>query len=217
MSGGNFLVSLPEVASSENTLWCRSLLKGRINFWQEDLMKDGPKPDKFIEALICEDCDVDSLTLSPESIEVGYIIAGYIAKKIKKRLSCSTCNSNIISDSTDCSYFLHPSRGGLTCPSSCFSEFVCKDFALLDFQDSFIRQQNFISTREGALHTLRYFLDNFTIFCDRHLHQVKDSTLKMTINIFYNNKQKAMNDSIQKDSITTFKKRQREKQRTWKL
>ena len=177
-------------------------------------MKDGPKPDRFIEALICEDCDVESLTLSPESTEVGYTIAGYIAKKIKMRLSYSTCNSNIISDSTDCSYFLHLSRGGLTCPSSCFSEFMCKGLALLDFLDSFIRQQNFISTREGALHTLRCFLDNFTTFSDRHLHQAKDSTLKMIINIFYNNKQKAMNDSIQKDSITTFKKRQRGKQHT---
>ena len=214
MSGGNFLVSLSEVVSSENTLLCRSLLKGRINFWQEDLMKEGPKPDRFIEPLICEDCDVDSLTLSPESTEVGYTVAGYIAKKIKKRLSCSSCNSNIISDSTDCSYFLHLSRGGLTCPSSCFPEFVCKGFALLDFLDSFIRQQNFISTREGALCTLRYFLDDFTIFCDRHLHQAKESTLKMIINIFYNNKQKAMNDSIQKDLITTFKRRQREKQCT---
>ena len=133
-----------------------------INFWQEDLMKEGPKPDRFIEVLICEDCDVDSLTLSPESTEVGYTVAGYIAKKIKNRLSCSTCNSNIITDSTDCSYFLNLSRGGLTCPSSCFSEFVCKGFALLDFLDSFIRQQNFISTRKRALCTLRYFLDDFT-------------------------------------------------------
>ena len=84
MSGGNFLVSLSEVVSSENTLLCRSLLKGRINFWQEDLMKEGPKPDQFIEPLICEDCDVDSLTLSPESTEVGYTVAGYIAKKNQK-------------------------------------------------------------------------------------------------------------------------------------
>ena len=170
-------------------------------------MKEGPKPDRFTEALICEYCDVDSLTLSPESTEVGFNVAGYIAKKIKKRLSWSTYNSNIISDSTDCSYFLHLSNEGLTCPS-CFSEFVCRGFALLDFLDSFICQENFISTREGALCTLRYFLDDFSIFCDRHLHQAKESTLKMIINIFYNNKQKAMNDSIQKDSITTFKRRQ---------
>ena len=39
---------------------CRLLLKGRTHFWQEYLMKKGPKPDRFIEALICEDCDVDS-------------------------------------------------------------------------------------------------------------------------------------------------------------
>ena len=84
MSEGDFLVSLREVVSSENTLLYRSLLKGRINFWQEDLMKEGPKPDRFIEALVCEDCDVDSLTLSPESTEVGYTVAGSIANKIKR-------------------------------------------------------------------------------------------------------------------------------------
>ena len=58
-------------------------------------MKDSPKPEKFMEALICQDCDVDSLTLSPESIEVAYTIAGYIVKKLKKRLACPACNSNI--------------------------------------------------------------------------------------------------------------------------
>ena len=117
MSGGNFLVSLQEVLSSEkkNTLLCRSLLKQKVNFWQEELMKDSPKPEKFMEALICYDCDVDSLT-------------GYIIKKLKKRLACPACNSSIIGDLADCPYFLHLSRGGLTCPSSSISEFVCKGF-----------------------------------------------------------------------------------------
>ena len=55
-------------------------MKQKVNFWQEDVMKDSLKPEKFIEALICQDCDVDSLTFLPESIEVAYIIAGLLLK-----------------------------------------------------------------------------------------------------------------------------------------
>ena len=175
-------------------------------------MKDSPKPEKFIEVLICQDCDVDSLTLSPESIEVAYTIAGYIVKKLKKKLACLACNSSIIGDLADCPYFLHLSRGGLTCPSSSFSEFVCKGFALLDFLDSFNYRQIFISIRKGSLCMLRYYLADFQFFCDLHLNHEKEATLSMIVNIFYNNKQKAVNDSVLKDSITTFKKRQREKE-----
>ena len=184
----------------------------KVNFWQEDLMNDSPKPEKFIKALICQDCDVDSLTLSPESIEVAYTIAGYIVKKLKKRLASPACNFSIIWDLADCPYFLHLSHGGLTCLSSSFSEFVCKSFALLDFLDSFIYRQTFISTCEGSLCILRYYLADFQFFCDLHLNHGKEATLKMIVNIFYNNKQKAVNDSVLKDSITTFKRRQREKE-----
>ena len=108
MSGGNFFLSLREVLSSENTLLCRSLLKQKVNFWQENLMKDSPKPEKILEALICRDCDVDSLTLSPESIEVAYTIAGYIVNRLKKILACPACISSIIGDLADLS-ILFPS------------------------------------------------------------------------------------------------------------
>ena len=201
MSWGNILVSLREVLSSKKTLVCRSLLKQKVNFWQEDLMKDSPKPKKFMEALICQDCDVDSLTLSPESIEVAYV------KKLKKRLACPACNSSIIGDLADSPYFLHLSRVGLSCLYSSFSEFICKGFALLDFLDSFIYHQTFISIRKGSLCMLSYYLADFQFFCDLHLSHGKEATLKMIVNIFYNNKQKAVNDSVLKDSITTFKRR----------
>ena len=59
---------------------------------------------------------------------------------------------------------------------------------------------------------LRYYLADFQFFCDLHLNHGKEATLKMIVNIFYNNKQKAVNDSVLKDSITTFKRRQREKE-----
>ena len=65
--------------------------------------------------------------------------------------------------------------------------FVCKGFALLDFLDCFIYRQTFISTREGSLCILRYYLADFQFFCDLHLNHGKEATLKMIVNIFYNN------------------------------
>ena len=40
MSGGRFLVSLREVLHSEGILACRSLIRGNVNFWEENLTAD---------------------------------------------------------------------------------------------------------------------------------------------------------------------------------
>ena len=37
MSGGRFLVSLPEVLNSERILQCRSLLKENVHIWEDDI------------------------------------------------------------------------------------------------------------------------------------------------------------------------------------
>ena len=152
MNGGHFLISLREVLQSENALLCRSLLKERINFWNEDLsINTDSTEENFIQVLLSQECNVDNLVLSPDSAEVAFTIAGYIAKILKKRLSCNTCSNNLVENSTDCSYFLHLSRGGLTYPSAVLAELVCKGFALLDFHDSCIISQSYLSTRHGAL------------------------------------------------------------------
>ena len=92
MNGDHFLVSLREVLQSENALLCRSLLKERINFWNEDLSIniDSTGEENFIQVLLSQECNVDNLVLSPDNAEVAFTIAGYIAKKLKKRLSCNT-------------------------------------------------------------------------------------------------------------------------------
>ena len=211
MNGGRFLVGLREVLLSENILLCRSLLKERINIWEEDLRMNSSNPEKFMEALICKDCNVEALELSTDSAEVGFIIAGYIAKKLKKRLSCTTCNDSFIGSSTESPYFHHLSRGRLTAPSPSLNNFVCKTFALLDFHDRWICQQSYVSTREGALCMLRYYLDDCHCFCEHHFSKGLEILFNISINIFYNNKQKITNDSVVKDNITVFKRRQKEK------
>ena len=164
MNGGRFLISLREVLHSENALLCRlQLLKERINFWNENLSinTDSTEEENFIQVLLSQECNVDNLVLSPDSAEVAFTIVGYIAKKLKKRLYCNTCSNNLVESSTDCSYFLHFSRGELASPSAVLAELVCKGFALLDFHDSCIISQSYVSTRHGALCMLRHYLDNY--------------------------------------------------------
>ena len=184
MNGGRFLVSLREVVHSENILLCRSLLKERINFWEEDLSTDSLEPEKFMDVLHDQDCNVDTLELSTESKEVGFVIAGYVAKKLKKRLSCTICSSNLIGNSTDCPYFLDLSRGNLTVPSASLTELVCQSFALLDLHDSCIRSQSYVSTRQAALCVLKYYLDNIQIFCNDHFSKGLEILFNILVNIF---------------------------------
>ena len=72
LNGGQFLVSLREVSSSEKLLLCRSLLKENINFWQEYLA--GFSSNDHMQALR-EELDLISVSiqeaiLTPESEEV---------------------------------------------------------------------------------------------------------------------------------------------------
>ena len=74
MNGGRFLVSLREVVHSKNILLRRSLLQQRINFRKECLSKNLPQEKKFMELLIVQDCNVDTVELPTESVEVGFVL-----------------------------------------------------------------------------------------------------------------------------------------------
>ena len=65
INGGRFLVSLWEVSHSENALLCHSLLKERINFWNEDLSinTDSTEEENFIQVLLSQECNVDCKVL----------------------------------------------------------------------------------------------------------------------------------------------------------
>ena len=88
MSGGRFLVSLREVTNLERIIRCRSLVKADINFWKEDLGSDKPSVDfSALLALPSEhEIEIAESTLDSSSEEVSTTIAGYIAKKIGKKV-----------------------------------------------------------------------------------------------------------------------------------
>ena len=143
MNGGNFLVSLQKVLQSEKRLLFKSLLKESVNIWEEDFSKPSFVPDRFIAELEKAACDTETLELTSESTEVFFTIAGYIAKKLKKRLICTLCH--LTDESTDISYFNNLSRGGLTVPSTSLADLVNKGFVLLDFYNEFIQKQCFFA------------------------------------------------------------------------
>ena len=125
MSGGRFLVGLREVNSSEKILKIRSLLKENINFWEEDLQIEVNQSDavgKLIAEVRERWCDMDDVSLYPDSREVAIYIAGYI---VKKRVNCSDkCKmvGTISDDSSDRTYLQAIPRGGLMIPSLSLSD-----------------------------------------------------------------------------------------------
>ena len=139
MSGGRFLVGLREVNSSEKYFKIRSLPKENINFWEEDLQIEVNLSDavgKLIADVRERWCDMDDVSLFPDSQEVAIYIAGYIVKKYIKRVNCSDkCKmvGTISDDASDRTYLQAISRGGLIIPSLSLSEYVCGAFAAIEF------------------------------------------------------------------------------------
>ena len=79
-SGGRLLVSLRKVITSERILTCRSLLKRNLNFWEEKpSFKENPNVEELINIVSEHETEIFELSLSPESEEVSFTIAGYVA------------------------------------------------------------------------------------------------------------------------------------------
>lgn len=112
MSGGNFLVSLREVLDTEKTLLHRSLLKVDANVWELDLLSNNDLSPETVEHLqkLAQEISTEEVSLCSESEEVAVTIAGYVAKKIVKKLSCDECKSILTETSTEVEYFQRLSR-----------------------------------------------------------------------------------------------------------
>ena len=216
MSGGRFLVSLREVINSERILACRSLLKANINFWDEDLREDndadGPL-SQICSLLSGRENEISECCLDHDSEEVAITISGYVVKKLTKRSSCNKCKNcfKVSDDDLQSSPYLSLlSRGGLIVPPKDVADFVCNCFAILDFVEKDISSLNF-PVRKLATYVLREYgpIPHFT--CEEHEEWGFNFASKIIVNIYYNNKEKLLNDEVRKDSVVGFKKRQRTK------
>ena len=154
-------------------------------------------------------------TMKKDGEEVATTIAGYIGKQLVKRSKCKDCKTALVlpkdTSSFDNTYFYQLSRGGLTVPSPSLAEFVVSSFAILDSVDEKIMKFPLIPCRHAAEFVLRKYSQPVRFTCDYHRKWGIQFAIKPIVNIFYNNKQKLSADLVRKDSISGFKKRQREK------
>ena len=112
--------------------------------------------------------------------------------------------------SNDSAYFYYPSRGALTILSPELSDFICKSFGFLNYFEDFIVNHKSKSVRLISSTILRQKLTiNFA--CDLHKQKVQDVVISIVVNIFFNDKRRLLDDVIESNSLSNFKKRQRTK------
>ena len=108
---------------------------------------------------------MQSLSLDEDSTEVSYTIAGYVAKKLIKRLKCTDCQSSLVGVDTDMPYFHQLSRGGLTIPSWGLANIFCTGFVILDAADRGILQHPEVQARDSAEYVLSRYVQQSNIGC----------------------------------------------------
>ena len=116
--------SLWEVLNSDRILWCRSLIKENINFWEEDLTCKNKEYFTVIEAIFeIRTQEIAESLLNGNSAEVATVTAGYVFKKLIKRSKCKTCKMLLKSrdvEITNDTYLSIVSRGWPLVPPKLF-------------------------------------------------------------------------------------------------
>ena len=83
----------------------------------------------IIDTVSKHESTILELSLRPDSQEVAFPIAGYIAKMLTKSFKCQQCCMHMIAnDNGECHYFNLLSLGGLMVSASPLPEFVQGDF-----------------------------------------------------------------------------------------
>ena len=172
MNGGHFLVSSNEVTNSEKILLCCSLVKEDIDFWNESALVTTPALNfEKLEQLFEENfVATEETTLTNESEEVSFFIAGYVAKQLRTKTHCdvyATRFSECAADVATGSYFDILTRGGMTIPSLELSQYVSLCFAVLIYTDKRVLQQcPNLPSRAAGQFILRYHCANVLFTCN---------------------------------------------------
>ena len=217
MNGGDFLVSLNKVTYSKKILLCHSLVKEDIDFWNESALVTNPSLnfEKLEQLLEDNFVATEETTLTNESEEVSFFIAGYVAKQLHTKTHCDVCASRFSGCAADVatgSYFDILTRGGLTIPSLELSQYVSQCFAVLNYTDKRVLQQcPNLPSRAAGQFILHYHCENVLFTCDYHTAWGGQIAQKIIVNIYFNNKQKITNNFIRKNAVVAFKQRQRTK------
>ena len=103
------------------------------------------------------------------------------------------------------------SRSGLTCPNQPLSDFICHLFSILDIiSPILIKHCSYSFSIESiAEQVFKIYCSIVDFTCDNHQEWGIKYGYRIVINIFNNNLQKETTDSVRKDQVKEFKKRQR--------
>ena len=151
------------------------------------------KIEKEISTIMTEIFEIE---LSEDNKQVAVYIAGYVAKKIKKLLTCHVCNNKVISNDNDIEndkYLKTLSRGGLVVPSISMLELVSPIIEQVTEKNSVAFVSNTVLTK------LEYRTADFS--CEQHFKKSTSISVWIIINIIYNKKQKITNGGVRKEQI----------------
>ena len=73
-------------------------MKEGIFFWDEDVFEENKENDCLQSELSEISTELMEISLSDDSKEVAVTVAGYIARNLKKNVSCKNCAQLLISD-----------------------------------------------------------------------------------------------------------------------
>ena len=191
-------------------------MKKDIDFWNESALVTNPALNyEKLEQLLEENFVATEETITNESEEVSFFIAGYVAKQLHTKTHCDVCAtrfSGCAADAATGSYFDILTRGGLTIPSLELSQYVSQCFAVLSYTEKRVLQQcPNLPGRAARQFILHYHCANVLFTCDYHTAWGDQIAQKIIVNIYFNNKQKITNNSIRKDAVVAFKQRRRTK------
>ena len=216
MSGGRFLVSLKEVRNTERILSCHSQIKNYVNFWKEVLQQPEINEDEsyeMIDEMLCDRIEeISESVLDDDSSELATAISGYIAKKLLKRSKCKDYEKRLTVHDQDLQNNQNLtllSRGGLLVPPKDLAEFVRSCFAVSYFVEGDILSIGQVT--RYAMYVLKYHGPKCEFCCQYHLGWGIKFASKIVVNVYFNNKQKQAKDCVCKDSVESFKTRQRRK------
>ena len=153
-----------------------------------------------MEAFLCKDSE-----------EVAHFIAGFAVKNILQKTNCVECGSKMISEEDNLAdgYTEILSRGRLIKPSASVSYAISSCFAQIDRINELIQSS---LVRKFWKEASEKYAPQTASSCEVHEDSNRKARIRIVINIYFNNKQKRTGDTIRKEQIVGFKKRQRKKE-----
>ena len=76
-------------------------------------------------------------------------------------------------------------------------QYVCNGFAILDLvEDTLLNKFSHIPVRSAMRFVLLHFGSNIAFACQDHVECTTNLVSKIIVNVFFNNKQKLVNDTV---------------------